>query len=107
MREAGLTPRTFSVGFNERAFDETAHAALIAEKFHTEHTHIRLTDDDLLGGLPDAMAAMDLPTGDGINTHVISGAVRAQGITVALSGLGGDEIFGGYPSFERLSRIAF
>ena len=106
MREAGVTPRTFSVGFAERDFDESAHATLVAKKFAADHTHIRLGEHDLLGHLPGALQAMDLPTGDGVNSYVISQAVRAQGITVALSGLGGDEIFGGYPSFSRLARVA-
>jgi asparagine synthase (glutamine-hydrolysing) len=106
MREAGITPRTFSVGFKERAFDESTYAGRVAERFRTDHTHIRLTENDLLDHLPAALRSMDLPTGDGVNTHVISGAVRAQGIAVALSGLGGDEVFGGYPSFARLTRLA-
>lgn len=105
MGEAGYRPRTFSIGFAERAFDESAHAALVARTFHTEHTHIQLGDDDLLTQLPAALQAMDQPTGDGINTFVVSRAVREQGMTVALSGLGGDELFGGYPSFARLQRI--
>jgi asparagine synthase (glutamine-hydrolysing) len=106
MKQAGRRPRTFSIGFDERVFDESAHAQLVARTFGTEHTHIQFTEEDLLEQLPDALAAMDQPTGDGVNTFVISRAVRAQGIAVALSGLGGDEIFGGYPSFSRLDRIA-
>jgi asparagine synthase (glutamine-hydrolysing) len=106
MREAGFEPRTFSVGFAERRFDESAHAQLVASKFRTTHTHVQLGEADLLDQLPAALSAMDQPTGDGINTYVISRAVRAQGITVALSGLGGDELFGGYPSFARLQRVA-
>ncbi len=106
MREAGITPRTFSIGFTEQAFDESAHAALVAKTFQTEHTHVPLSGDDLLAQLPAALQAMDQPTGDAVNTYVVSGAVRERGITVALSGLGGDELFGGYPSFARLTRIA-
>ncbi len=106
MREAGHRPRTFSVGFDERPFDESSHAALVARLFDADHTHVRLRGDDLLDQLPAALQAMDQPTGDGINSYVVSGAVRARGITVALSGLGGDELFGGYPSFARLARIA-
>jgi asparagine synthase (glutamine-hydrolysing) len=67
---------------------------------------VPLTGSDLLAQLPGALAAMDQPTGDAVNTYVVSGAVRSRGIKVALSGLGGDEIFGGYPSFARLSRVA-
>ena len=105
MRKAGHRPHTFSVGFDEQPFDESSHAALVARTVGAEHTHIRLTAPDLLGRLPDALRAMDQPTGDAVNSYVVSGAVRARGISVALSGLGGDELFGGYPSFARLSRI--
>jgi asparagine synthase (glutamine-hydrolysing) len=106
MREAGATPRTFSVGFDEQRFDESEHAALVARTFHAEHTHLPLTARDLLDQLPSALCAMDQPTGDAVNTYVVSAAVRAHGIKVALSGLGGDEVFGGYPSFARLQRVA-
>ena len=105
MREAGHVPRTFSIGFDEHAFDESAHAELVARQCRADHTHVQLTGSDLLAQLPDALAAMDQPTGDAVNTYVVSGAVRARGIKVALSGLGGDEIFGGYPSFARLARV--
>jgi asparagine synthase (glutamine-hydrolysing) len=104
MHEAGHRAQTFSVGFAENAFDESAHAALVARKFNATHTHVHLGESDLLDRLPDAIAAMDQPTGDGINTYIVSDAVHARGMKVALSGLGGDEIFGGYPSFARLSR---
>ncbi|MBV9132877.1 MAG: asparagine synthase (glutamine-hydrolyzing) [Chloroflexi bacterium] len=106
MREAGPVPHTFSVAFAEREFDETRHARAVATRFDTHHTEILLGEEDLLDQLPHAFAAMDQPTGDGVNTYVISGAVRAAGITVALSGLGGDELFGGYPSFRRLANTA-
>ncbi len=106
MREAGITPRTFSVGFAEAEFDESAHAERVAALVGSEHTAIRLSERDLLDALPDALAAMDQPTGDGVNTFIVSRAVRRTGLTVALSGLGGDELFGGYPSFSRLTRVA-
>jgi asparagine synthase (glutamine-hydrolysing) len=106
MREAGHQPRTFSIGFDESAFDESSHAALVARAFDADHTHVQLRADDLLEQLPAALEALDQPTGDGINSFIVSGAVRARGITVALSGLGGDELFGGYPSFARLARVA-
>jgi asparagine synthase (glutamine-hydrolysing) len=107
MREAGHVPHTFSVGFSaERAYDETHHARRIARRFHAEHTEILLAEDNLMAQVPQALTAMDQPTGDGVNTYVVSRAVRAAGITVALSGLGGDELFAGYPSFARLSRTA-
>ncbi|HEY0386199.1 MAG TPA: asparagine synthase (glutamine-hydrolyzing), partial [Pyrinomonadaceae bacterium] len=105
VREAGQQPRTFSVVFDERAYDENVYARQIASRFQTEHTEVHLTDEALLKQLPSALAAMDQPTGDGINSYVVSRAVRSTGIKVALSGLGGDEFFAGYPSFKRLPNM--
>jgi asparagine synthase (glutamine-hydrolysing) len=106
MREAGHTPRTFSVVFTEGSYDEARYARQIADRFHADHAEILLTEGDLLDQLPDALAAMDQPTGDGINTYVLARAVRSRGMKVALSGLGGDELFAGYPSSNRLRRVA-
>jgi asparagine synthase (glutamine-hydrolysing) len=106
MRETGQTPCTFSVRFAEQAYDETSYARAIAERFRTTHTEVTLSESRLLELLPDALSAMDQPTGDGVNTYVVSRAVRETGIKVALSGLGGDELFGGYPTFARLQRSA-
>ena len=64
-----------------------------------------LTGANLLDQLPAALAAMDQPTGDAVNTYVISAAVRERGLKVALSGLGGDELFAGYESFAQLPRL--
>lgn len=92
---------TFSVGFEEEAFSEEKYARLVARKFHTDHTQIHLKANDLLDALPDVLAAMDHPSGDGPNTYVVSRATKRAGITMALSGLGGDELFAGYPVFTR------
>ena len=92
---------TFTVTFGEARFNEAVHAAEISRRFGTRHHEIPLSAEDLLASLPQAFAAMDQPSMDGLNTFVVSGAVRRQGITVALSGLGGDELFAGYPSFRR------
>jgi len=102
MREAGRVPRTFTVAFAERAYNEAAHAREVATACGAEHTEILLTDRDLLDRLPDAMAALDHASGDAVNTYIISRAVRDAGIKVALSGLGGDEVFGGYAIFSRV-----
>jgi len=95
------TPKTFSVIFPEGDFSEAKHARLVAETFATDHREILLTEDRLQSLVPAAIAAMDQPTMDGINTYVVSNAVKEAGVTVALSGLGGDELFAGYPSFRR------
>jgi asparagine synthase (glutamine-hydrolysing) len=106
LRTAGLTPQTFTVALGEQNYDESADAAAVARAFGTPHENVSLREDDLLAMLPDVLAATDHPSGDGVNTYVVARAVRAQGVKVALSGLGGDELFGGYESFRRLDRLA-
>lgn len=102
MAQASTSPvHTFSVVFNEPEFSEEKYARIVAEKFRTEHTAIRLRPEDMLRMLPDALAAMDHPSADGPNTYVVSKVTKEAGITMALSGLGGDEVFAGYPVFER------
>lgn len=92
---------TFSVTFNEGEFDESRYSRMIAKRFNTDHHEIRLTPDAFLSEVPAALEAMDHPSGDGPNTYVVSQATKHAGITVALSGLGGDELFAGYPVFQR------
>lgn len=96
---------TFNVAFKEDDFDESQYARVIAEKFNTEHHEIRLSVDDFLEAVPDALAATDHPSGDGPNTYVVSQATKNAGLTVALSGLGGDELFAGYPVFKRTAEL--
>lgn len=90
---------TFSVTFGEKEFDESEYSNLIAKKYKTNHTSVFLTANDFLNELPLALKAADSPSGDGINTYVVAKATKKSGITVALSGLGGDELFAGYPNF--------
>jgi asparagine synthase (glutamine-hydrolysing) len=94
--------RTFTVAFQGTSMDESGYAQEIAKQLKTEHFEVRLSTGDLATQVPQAVAAMDLPSMDGVNTYIVSGAVRANGIKVVLSGLGGDEIFGGYRSFRLL-----
>jgi asparagine synthase (glutamine-hydrolysing) len=92
---------TFSVTFDDPAYDESKYSRLIAKKFNTRHTAVTLSPDAFLDELPDAISAVDSPTGDGVNTYVVAKATRQAGITVALSGLGGDELFAGYSYFLK------
>ena len=92
---------TFSVVFDEGAYSEERFAGVVSERYRTVHTPIRLRPADFLEMLPEALAAMDHPSGDGPNTWVVSRVTRRSGITMALSGLGGDELFAGYPVFTR------
>ncbi len=93
--------KTFSVTFDESEFSEAKYAQLIAQKFNTDHHEIKLSPDDFLKDLPGALKAMDHPSGDGPNTYIVSKATKNAGITMALSGLGGDELFAGYDVFKR------
>jgi asparagine synthase (glutamine-hydrolysing) len=104
--ELGYPATTFTVTSGEQGFNEAAPAAAVANRFGTDHHEIPITRTDLLDALPAAFAAMDQPSLDGLNTFVVSRAVSDRGIKVALSGLGGDEFFAGYPSFRRAQGIA-
>jgi asparagine synthase (glutamine-hydrolysing) len=106
VRLAGVVPRTFCVSFPGTSFDEGPLARRVALAVGADHTEIVLSEDEVRQQLPEALAGVDHPSGDGVNTFVVSRAVRAAGVKVALSGLGGDELFGGYPSFRRLRRLA-
>jgi asparagine synthase (glutamine-hydrolysing) len=105
MAETGSKPNTFNIAFEEKEFDESAYADIVAKKFNTEHTRILLKPAALLDELENALNAMDTPSGDGINTYLVSKAIRRHGMTVALSGIGGDELFAGYPFFDQYLRL--
>src|SRR5215212_792641 len=106
MTRLGRQPKTFSVVFDEPSFTEAPFSRAVAERFHTDHTEIRLSEERLIQLLPRAIASIDQPTMDGINSFVVSHAVKNAGVTVALSGLGGDELFAGYPSFRRAIKVS-
>lgn len=93
---------TFSVTFEENEFSEAPYSDMIAQKFATNHTEIKLSVKDFLKELPNALGAMDHPSGDGPNTYVVSKMTKESGITMAMSGLGGDELFAGYDVFKRM-----
>ncbi len=103
-------PTTTSVVFAEPEYSEARYIDAVSRRWSTEHREVELSASDFLARLPSALAAMDQPTVDGLNSFVVSGLARSTGLTVALSGLGGDELFGGYelfrtvPGLERLRR---
>ncbi len=102
---AGVKPATFNISFSEKEFDESKYAEIIARKFNTNHTRIQLTPTAMLEELDNALSAMDTPSGDGVNSYVVSGAIKNAGIKVALSGVGGDELFAGYPIFDQFQKL--
>lgn len=97
--------RTFSIGFDEAAFDESAHARRIAAHLGTDHTELRVTGADALGVVPRLPELYDEPLADqsAIPT-VLLAAMARRDVAVALSGDGGDELFGGYDRYVRLAR---
>lgn len=98
--------KTFSLIFDETDFSEQQSARLAADAFGTDHHEDVLTGERVVRDLPRILNSYDQPTGDGINTFYVSQAAKAGGVKVALSGLGGDELFGSYPSFRDLPRLA-
>lgn len=98
-------PNTFNISFEEKEYDESQYAELIAKKFNTNHTRLLLKPATFLDELQNALDALDTPSGDGVNSYVVSKAIRRSGMTVALSGVGGDELFAGYPFFDQYLKM--
>jgi asparagine synthase (glutamine-hydrolysing) len=93
---------TLTVTFDEEEFSEGGETRALASRFHTDHHEIRVTRAEFVSELPKILAAMDQPTNDGVNTYFVSQAARQAGLTVVLSGLGGDEVFCGYRHYRWL-----
>lgn len=108
MREAGQADiQTVTLSFGEfvgGVDDEAPIAEAVARHYQTRHTTRVVSEKEFLHDLPLIMDAMDQPTIDGLNIWFVSKAARELGLKVAISGLGGDELFGGYPSFASLPR---
>lgn len=102
--EAGL--HSFTVAFPESADDEAPLARRIAERCGTRHEEVPISGSEMLARLDEALSALDQPTMDGVNTYIVSWAARQVGLKVALSGLGGDELFAGYRTFDNTQRLA-
>lgn len=99
--------QTITLGFDEfngRAEDEVLLAECVARHYGTRHRTRRIGVREFRQDLPKILAAMDQPSIDGVNAWFVSKAAKEQGLKVAVSGLGGDELFGGYPSFRDIPR---
>jgi asparagine synthase (glutamine-hydrolysing) len=99
-KAVGAPMKTFSVGFADEGveIDETRDAERMARHLGTDHTTAVVTGDDVRGRINAIAAALDQPSVDGVNSYFVSLAAR-RGVTVAVSGTGGDELFAGYPWF--------
>lgn len=99
---------TITLGFDEyrgTQNDETVLAAIAARHYATEHQTRWITQNEFMQDLDRVIAAMDQPSIDGVNTYFVAKAAHESGLKAALSGIGGDELFGGYPSFKQVQRI--
>ena len=105
LRRNGVQPTTFSIVFEEAEYSEAEYSRAIAQQFRTDHHEIAVRGSDLFAAIDPALQAMDLPTIDGVNTYFVAEKTRAAGLKVALSGLGGDEMFAGYSSFRTVPRM--
>ena len=102
-RDKPLT--TLSIIFNEPEYNEAQYMRLMAKKYKTDHREVLLQNKDFLNELPKIFSCMDEPTIDGVNTYFISKAAKEAGLTVVLSGVGGDEVFLGYKHFKLAKNL--
>ncbi|TAE28696.1 MAG: asparagine synthase (glutamine-hydrolyzing) [Cytophagales bacterium] len=98
----GKQLKTFTVGFPNSDHDERDIAKKVAILAGSEHHEIEVDEHACLDWVKEAVLSLDIPSVDAINTYIVSKAVQRSGVKVALSGLGGDELFGGYPSFSSV-----
>ena len=107
MQRQTTTPvRTFTIGFSEPSYDESGYAAEVAAALGTDHTYLVVTPDDAMRVIPDLPSIYDEPFADAsqIPTFLVSRMAREH-VTVALSGDGGDELFGGYDRYQQAARL--
>lgn len=94
--------QTLSIYFKETGYSEKPFQDAMVQQLHCRHHQYLLEEKDFHSCLPTIFSAMDLPSCDGINTWFISKSAKENGLKAVLSGIGGDELFGGYPSFNRI-----
>jgi len=105
-RESGHTDiHTFTIGFSQQSHDESAVARQIARHYGARHTTLMLDGERARTLFHEYLHCIDQPSVDGFNTFVVCRLARQQGMKVVLSGLGGDELFGGYQSFHRVPQM--
>jgi len=98
--------KTLSITFKEKAFSEEKYQRIVVNTLHTNHASFEVNRSAFNQALPDALRAMDQPSIDGINTYFISKYARTHGLKAVISGIGADELFGGYPSFVHYKQLA-
>lgn len=102
----GQNLKTLSITFEDATLNEAPYQKIIADKTGAHHESFLVTEQEFKEHLPEIIEAMDQPSTDGINSYFISYYARNYGLTAVLSGIGADELFGGYPSFTRANHVA-
>lgn len=97
---------TFCIGFEEDAYNESHYAREIASQIGSNHSELIMRGEDVRSHWEDALSAYNQPSYDGLNTYFISKLLTESGLKVALSGLGGDEVFAGYDGFGKMLKVA-
>ncbi len=103
--EEGLT--TLSIAFDEAEYSEARFQRMMAKRIHSDHKEYTVRSEDFKTSFREVFEAMDQPTVDGVNTFFVARAAKEAGLKAVLSGLGGDEIFFGYPAFTRARALRF
>ncbi len=97
--------KTLSVIFEETKYSEKKYQELLAKKINSDHSFYTITEKDFNDSLPNIFRGTDQPSTDGINTWFIASCAKKLGLKAVLSGIGADELLGGYPSFNRMKTV--
>ena len=98
---------TLSIDFEETKFSEKIYQETIIKATNAKHQSFTVTKNNFVNAIPDILQAMDQPSNDGINSYFITKHAKEAGLKAVLSGIGADELFGGYPSFNRNSKLKY